>query len=89
MAIDNVIGTRAQIRTEMKQFLKLPCLPVAPREHENGSDARIRTESNWFLRPACLPITPRRRIPDRTRTYVNEFRKLAPDPPGYGDKIIS
>ena len=41
LQIGNVIGTRAQIRTEMKQFLKLPCLPVAPREHENGSDARI------------------------------------------------
>ncbi len=47
------VGTRAPIRTEKKQFLKLPCLPVAPREHDRsathgrrpaiGSPGEIRT----------------------------------------------
>ena len=36
-------GTRAPIRTEKKQFLKLPCLPVAPREHESDRFASLRT----------------------------------------------
>ena len=80
-------GARAPIRTEKTKGLSFRCLPIASREH--GRRPRIRTESNWFLRPACLPITSVARIPGRTRTCVIEFRKLAPAPLGYGDRITA